>query len=549
MNEEVAFDASLATPAWSEEERWVGEMALRIPEWVNVSVVCIFLTEAAERFNYYGISSLLTLFLMKGPPSLSPSTAAASYSCFSSLAYLAPLLGSALASSRLRMFWTILIMSVVYLTGMILLPFAALVNGRLISRILILFSLLFVATGTGGIKPNVAAFGALQVDKGDNEGCSYAERSSSSVSSFFVAFYFVINVGSISGQLSIPAIQRLGGHAAAFATAACVLLLAILLFTAGEFCRGRGYKHERGRNDFVGRRLSENFGYAELPDWRHEGSEISDSVSVQGHETSEFSPRDLIDFTLTSRFGRSMQRAYASRDLVCSEQLELAVRALRLVAILPLFWAGYSCMNSIWIQQADAMDLPLHLSASQWTAINPVVVLIFLPVASRFGSSSPAETQITVGMVMGFLCLLVSSIIQWKVNTSVDGTARVSGLWTLPQWIGLSISEVLTSVPSLALCYGRAPKGLQSSMQAAWLVASAAGSFGAALVVAGLGAIEAGLTITLFVLSLVMGLGALLFAVETQSQNALSREAVDHSFRLPEIEDDGQDVVDEFANK
>jgi dipeptide/tripeptide permease len=52
------------------------------------------------------------------------------------------------------------------------------------------FSLYIVAVGTGGIKPNVSAFGADQFD--DNSRSERKEKQS-----FFNWFYLVINVGSL----------------------------------------------------------------------------------------------------------------------------------------------------------------------------------------------------------------------------------------------------------------------------------------------------------------------------------------------------------------
>lgn len=495
---------------------------LYLPKWINGGVLSIFLTEAAERFNYYGISSLLTLFLMRGPASLSASMAAASYSGFSGLAYLTPLLGSALAATSLGMFGTILLMSTVYLCGMILLPIAALHSNPGAARFWTFLSLFLVATGTGGIKPNVAAFGALQVGAEESNGRSDSGQSeaSSSVSKFFAAFYFVINVGSIFGQLTVPAVQRWRDYSAAFAVAAVVLLLAIVIFVGGEFCTTSGYRHER--QDYIGNteRRVHVAEYVELRD-RDRSNDDNDQSCSKDTESHEFVPSDLIKVTFRSRFGCNMPAAYRAYSRTVVEQLAPAVLTLRLVALLPLYWAGYNCMNSLWIQQVETMSLPLNLSASQWTAINPITVLIALPVASLFGHARPKERQIVVGMFLGFSCLLASSVIQWNLIGEQTEIGKATGLWTLPQWIGLSVSEVLTSVPSLALCYARAPRGLRSAMQAAWLLSSAAGSMCAAFVFAILGIVNAGPTVTLATLAIIMGVGALLFARESTSQSRL----------------------------
>lgn len=62
------------------------------------------------------------------------------------------------------------------------------------------FALYVVAVGTGGIKPNVSAFGADQFD--DNNRQERKEKQS-----FFNWFYLVINVGSLVACTVIVWIQ------------------------------------------------------------------------------------------------------------------------------------------------------------------------------------------------------------------------------------------------------------------------------------------------------------------------------------------------------
>ena len=64
-------------------------------------------------------------------------------------------------------------------------------------------SLYVIALGTGGIKPNVSAFGADQFDEGD-------PRDRKEKRSFFNWFYFFVNIGSLLAVTVIVWVQVRG---------------------------------------------------------------------------------------------------------------------------------------------------------------------------------------------------------------------------------------------------------------------------------------------------------------------------------------------------
>lgn len=458
-----------------------------VTSWANARVLIICLVESAERFSYYGTASLLALFLSRGPPALPPSHSASLVSLFTSLAYFSPLLGAHIAARR-GMFPTIAALGAVYLCGMLLLPAAAAAHAPTLARVVALIALLLVAAGTGGIKPNVAAFGALQVgdetlECEDGPNGTLLPRSDSvptrdvRLSRFFSAFYFVINIGAIGGQLCVPVVQRLLGYAASFLTSALVLALSIVIFLGGEFLTRDGYRHE------------------------------APPTPASASDT----PAELLRVAVSSRLGLSWQRARGAFGGQRVIRLAESVRALRLLAPLPLFWAGYSAMASVWVLQADEMRLPLSLSASQWIALNPIMVLLTLPVAEVVATAFGIrlEMRIASGVVLGSACLLMSAIVQRWVDAATIAGEKISGLWTLPQWVGLSVAEVLTSVSSLELAHAGAPEALKSAMQAAWLLVSATGNLIAALVFA----VDTHAESSLIVLAALMALGAALFGV------------------------------------
>src|SRR5580765_823042 len=80
--------------------------------------------EAAERFSYYGMNSILTIFMTKylldkmGHLSVMPAAAAeAWYHTFVSVLYILPLIGAVLADAVFGKFRVVLWLSIVYCFG------------------------------------------------------------------------------------------------------------------------------------------------------------------------------------------------------------------------------------------------------------------------------------------------------------------------------------------------------------------------------------------------------------------------------------------------
>jgi dipeptide/tripeptide permease len=87
--------------------------------------------------------------------------------------------------------------------------------------------LYIVALGTGGIKPNVSAFGADQFD--DTDPASVSQKRS-----FFNWFYFFVNIGSLAAVTGVVYVQDAISWSAGFAIPAAAMGAAIAVFVAGR---------------------------------------------------------------------------------------------------------------------------------------------------------------------------------------------------------------------------------------------------------------------------------------------------------------------------
>jgi len=198
------------------------------------SIIVILLVEMCERVTYYTIAGTQKTYLqnqMKRPAS----QAAATNSVFSMLCYLWCLPGGLLADSIGR-YRTIIAAGLVYCSGTAMVGIAAIRElQQPLSTVFMVGSLVLIPLGTGGIKPNIANFGADQI--GDE---SPEQRECQK--SYFSWFYLMINVGVFIafGYLANTTTQGapyIGvdwseGYFFAYGIGALFMLLAIGLFVS-----------------------------------------------------------------------------------------------------------------------------------------------------------------------------------------------------------------------------------------------------------------------------------------------------------------------------
>jgi solute carrier family 15 oligopeptide transporter 1 len=149
------------------------------------SVFFIIVTEFCERFNYYGIHAILILYLSE-ELLYKKEVATTIYHAFVMSLYLFGIFGAIIADSWWGRFKTIIVLSIVYSVGSILLALGGVPH--LQAREWTIIGLLVTAIGSGGIKPNVSAFGGEQFK---------LPEQIKHLDNFFSVFYFVINLGSM----------------------------------------------------------------------------------------------------------------------------------------------------------------------------------------------------------------------------------------------------------------------------------------------------------------------------------------------------------------
>ncbi len=182
--------------------------------------------EAAERFSFYGMRSILIIFMTHylvtsagAPDHMSDAEARQNFALFVSAVYFLPILGAIVAEGFIGKYQTIFWLSIVYCFG----HFALALND---TRLGLVLGLGLIAFGSGGIKPCVSA----------NVGDQFGESNKHLLSKVFGWFYFSINAGSFISTILCPfllADPRFGPRWA-FGIPGVAMVIATIFFWAGR---------------------------------------------------------------------------------------------------------------------------------------------------------------------------------------------------------------------------------------------------------------------------------------------------------------------------
>ncbi len=155
----------------------------------------LFATEMWERFNFYGMRALLSLFLVNSLL-MGEQEASIIYGGFLGLCYLTPMLGGYIADKYLGNRNCILLGGLTMATGQFFLFTSASTFGSNLelAKTLMWVALLIIIFGNGFFKPNISSM----------VGQLYPKSQKSKLDSAFTIFYMGINVGALLGQTICP---------------------------------------------------------------------------------------------------------------------------------------------------------------------------------------------------------------------------------------------------------------------------------------------------------------------------------------------------------
>uniref|UniRef100_A0A8D8BXW3 Oligopeptide transporter 1 n=2 Tax=Culex pipiens TaxID=7175 RepID=A0A8D8BXW3_CULPI len=351
----------------------------------------IISNEFCERFNYYGMRTILVLYLTR-KLDYDDDTATVLYHSFTTLVYFMCVIGAIISDSWLGKFRTILYLSLVYVGGSTLIALGAIPTWDVDARIMTIFGLLLIAVGSGGIKPCVAAFGGEQFKM--PEQAKY-------LAVFFSMFYFAVNSGSFVSTMLTPILREdvkcFGDDdcfSLAFGVPGMLMITSIIIFLLGKPL----YKIVAPAGNM--------FMKVSKCIWT--------AIRTRSKEKSVNPREHWLDYS-EKRWGQQLV-----------DETRILLNVLRLYIPLPVFWALFDQQGSRWTFQATRMDGDLGfwtIKPDQMQVINPLLILVFIPLyevafyplLSMIGIRRPLQ-KLTLGGIFAGVSFVISAIIEMQLE-------------------------------------------------------------------------------------------------------------------------------------
>lgn len=363
--------------------------------------------EAAERFSFYGMKTILVVFMVqylhlmdgRGGQVMPNNQAVANYHEFSGWVYFTPFLGALIADVFLGKYRTILCLSIVYCLGHAAL---ACMGGYGNSPSWLFMGLLLICLGSGGIKPCVSA----------HVGDQFGKSNHHLLSRVYNWFYFSINFGSFFSTLLTPWLLEHWGPHWAFGLPGVLMAIATFMFWLG-------------RNRFV------HIPPSGLAFFKEAFSR--DGLVALGK---------LIPlFTFIAVFW-SLYDQTGSSWVLQAEQMNLK-------------FLGITWLES-QIQAVNPVLILVYI---------PLFTFVIYPWMNRIFPLTPLR-KIGFGMILMSASFGLTTLIQsW-----IDAGFRPSVGWQIGAYVIITASEIMVSIVGLEFAYTQSPKTMKSLIMSLFLL-------------------------------------------------------------------------------
>lgn len=363
--------------------------------------------EAAERFSFYGMRTILVVFMVQylylmdgtGGKQLTGTEAVANYHQFTSWVYFTPLIGALVSDILFGKYRTILWLSLVYCLGHAALACMGFFGS---SSTWLFIGLLLICIGSGGIKPCVSA----------HVGDQFGKKNHHLISRVYNWFYFSINFGSFFSTLMTPWLLQWYGPHWAFGVPGVLMAIATFMFWMG-------------RNKFVHIPPSGTTFFSEM--FSRDGLvALGKLIPLFGFIAVFWS---LYDQTGSSWVLQAQQMNLEFMGITWLESQIQAVNPILILTFIPLF------------------------------------TFIIYPAIHRIFPLTPLR-KIGMGLILMSTAFGLSTLIQ----TWIDAGQRPSVGWQMLAYVLITASEVMVSVVGLEFAYTQAPKAMKSWIMSLFLL-------------------------------------------------------------------------------
>ncbi|KAF5178395.1 NRT1/ PTR FAMILY 5.2 [Thalictrum thalictroides] len=459
--------------------------------WTACSFIVVY--EVFERMAFFGISSNLVLYLTT---KLHQGTVASANNVTNwvGASWLTPILGAYVADAHLGRYWTFLIASAIYLSGMCLLTVtvsipalrappcheANVAECKHVSslQLAVFYTALYIlAIGTGGTKPNISTIGADQFN-------NFEPKEKAQKISFFNWWAFSVFFGTLVANTFLVYIQDNIGWSLGYGLPTCGLAISIVIFLAGT----PFYRHRvpRGSPFTTMSRVL----VASLRKWRlHVPNDPKQLYELDMVEYAQNgNPR--INATPSLRFLNKAAIKTGSKDpwMLCSvTKVEETKQMLRMIPILiatimPSTMAAQ--VHTLFVKQGTTLDRGIKSFQIPPASLTGVVTLSMLVVVVLYDcfivkllkkwTKNPRGItllqRLGIGFIFHILVMVTASLTEMRrLRVAKDhgvvengGSVPLSILILIPQHVFMGIADAFIAPAQIEFFYDQAPESMKS---------------------------------------------------------------------------------------
>ena len=454
MNNDISFQGS-------QQREFLGH---------PIGLTICFLTEMWERFSYYGMRTILVLYLVKYHL-YSAEQASFIYGAYAGLVYMMPIIGGFLADRYLGARKAVTYGAILLVLGHALMGFhgsAAYLDGDTVVRDNDFINLFFLAlaliiTGVGFLKANISTIvGALYGPKDPRRDGGFS------------IFYMGINLGSLISTALVGYVGETYGWNYGFGLAGIGMLFGLLVFLWGQHLLD-------GRAEARRPEVLKEIAFAGI---NKEYAIYLGGIVLVGISWFLIQYQSVVGQLLgiSGLIMIALILYYSLTQCSAVERDRLFV-ACFLIATQSIFWALFeqqaASLTLLADQQFDRTVLGINVLASQVQLLNPLFIVLLAPLMAwlwmrlsknNIEPSTPAKFAIAMVLIgLGYV------IFSWGLSLE-SGNGR-NFLWLVLIYLFLTLAELCLSPVGLSMVTKLSTTRIVGMLMGTWFLFSAMGNY------------------------------------------------------------------------
>lgn len=439
----------------------------------------LFFTEMWERFSYFGMRALLTIFLTAelatGGFGMERAEALKIYGIFTGLVYLTPLIGGWFADKMLGRRVTIFIGSLTMAIGQLILAASAsdaLVSDLELRKTIFYIGLGVLIMGNGFFKPNITTIlGNLYPNNDPRKDGG------------FTIFYMGINIGAFLSPFVAGTLGERAGWPYGYLAAGIGMLIGVVWF----YLRQSSLENlglppgaaKKGRTSLIAK------------DWRNillytVGNVVLVLAVMFFWKSFPETLQSGIAWALAIG-GAAFLLFSIAKGTSGSTEWSRVIVIIILAFFNIVFWAGFEQAGgtfNLFAEENTNRYVGNFLIPTTWFQnINPIAIIALAPVfsflwlkLSKYKLNPRTPIKFALAMFVGALAFYIMTLAHDKAQSS----QLVSPMWLVVVYLLLTIGELMLSPIGLSMVTKLSPHKILSIMMGVWMASFALGNYLAA---------------------------------------------------------------------